>query len=988
VASAGVSVSGPFSVTIAAPLPLSVTTTSLADGTINTRYSQPLGAHGGLPPYTWAIIAGSLPAGLSMTSSGIVSGTPTAPGTASFGAQVTDRAGATATGTVTLAIHPAPLVITAQSLPPGMATVDYPVQLLTATGGVAPYTWSAGGATSLPGGMTFSTSGALSGVPASAGSYSLAATVTDAAGAKASATLGLTVRPQSTDLILTASSLQFSMNAPAASTPGGQTVGVQSTVASQPISYTYAMNPAVSWLSVSGGASTPDTLQVSLTPAALALTAGDYQASITATCTSSACSGHKQTVAADLTITNAPAKLTIGTTLLSFATTISASGPLGQSINIQNTGGGTIGFASVSCEAPWCTTGAAPATLAGGASGTIAVTVDPSVVTPGFYRTQADIVSSAGRGSVPVTLFVAPSSTMTLAPAGQQFNMPAGSSPGNPNGSFLVSVNSTTANWTATVLPGAPWLKSATASGSSTSTQPGTVSFSIEPATAAALAPGAYYGLIEITSPDLSNSPQDFEAILNVVPASTPLVPDPEPGGLLFITSAGGTLPPQTVSVYSGSTSPLTFQTSAATSDGANWLSVTPDTGSAAAGSPGVTTVNVGPSGLKAGVYHGGVSYSLSATAVRTVNATLIVTSAPASSSERPAPAAPGTFTAKAAGCVASKLAPAQTGLVNNFSQPAAWPTPVVIQLSDDCGAAVTNGQVVATFSNGDPPLALPLADPGKGLYSGTWSPRNTGSQISINLRASAPGLADAISQISGAVTPNAAPVLTPHGTLHSFDPLVGAALAPGTIVQIYGENLASQTAQPSAIPLPPVLNGTSVIIGGIESPLYFVSAGQVNAQIPFELEPGKQYQVILSANGALTTPDTIQLSQATPGLAAFADGTLIAQHGDGTLVSNDSPAKANEYLVAYGAGMGGTNATPESGAASPLSPLAQPSDPPTLLINGAPAPLLFAGLTPGLVGLYQINFQVPASLAAGNITISVTQDGLSSNETVLPYLP
>jgi uncharacterized protein (TIGR03437 family) len=984
VASGGVSVSGSLTMVIARPLPLSITSNTLADGAIDVPYSQPLTARGGLPPYTWSILSGTLPGGLSMTGSGTLSGTPTTPGAVSFGAQVTDTAGATVTGTVTLNIRPAPLTIKTQSLPSGMSGVDYPVQLLAADGGVSPYTWSTGNGNSLPGGITFGGDGSLRGVPSAAGSYSLAAVVTDGAGTKANTTFSFAIRTQSADLILTASSLQFSILTPAASTPDAQAVGVQSTLASQTIAYTYSVNPAAPWLNVTGGATTPDALQVSITSAALSLTAGDYQATITATCASTTCAGHKQSVAVDLAVTTAPSKLQIGTTLLSFASTIAAAGPLSQSINLKNGGGGTIGFASATCEDVWCTAGSPPALLAGGGSGTIAITVDPSLVRPGFYRTLVDIVSSAGRGSVPVTLFLAPSSTMTLAPAGQQFNMPAGSSPGNPIGSFLVSANNaTTASWTASVLPGAPWLVVGTASGNSSSAQPGTVSFSIDPHTAGALAPGAYYGLIRVVSPDLSNSPQDFEVILNVVEATTPLVPDPQPGGLLFITTVGGALPPQTISVYSGSTSPLAFQTSAAPSDGGNWLAVVPATGTASAGSPGITTVNVSTSGLKAGVYHGGVSFSLSATAVRTVNVTLIVSGAATS-----AAAVSGNIIPRAVGCVASKLAPAQTGLVNNFSQPAAWPTPLAIQLSNDCGGLIANGQVVATFSNGDPPLVLPLVDPNNGLYSGTWSPRKSGSQISINVRASAPGLPDAISQIAGAVTPNLAPSLTPHGELHSFDPLVGGSLAPGTIIQIYGENLASATAQPSAIPLPNDLNGTEVIIGGIQAPLYYVSAGQVNAQIPFELEPGKQYQVLISANGALTTPDSVQLSNATPGLAVFADGTLIAQHSDGTLVSTASPAQAGEYLVAYGAGMGGTNATPASGAASPSSPLATPTDPPTLFINGAPTPLLFAGLTPGLVGLYQLNFQVPAGLAPGNLTISVSQDGLGSNQAVLPYAP
>jgi uncharacterized protein (TIGR03437 family) len=402
----------------------------------------------------------------------------------------------------------------------------------------------------------------------------------------------------------------------------------------------------------------------------------------------------------------------------------------------------------------------------------------------------------------------------------------------------------------------------------------------------------------------------------------------------------------------------------------------------------------VNTAGLQAGVYQGGVSYALSATAVRTVNVTLIVSAA--------APAAPAASVVssllqsslsqdnqpKAAACTPSALAPTQTGLVNNFSAPAAWPTPLTIQLSNNCGLPVGNGQVVATFSNGDPPLILALVDPGNAIYSGTWSPRKSASQLAINVRASAPGFPVATTQIAGAVTANAAPQLTPNGSLHSFDPLVGGALAPGTIIQIYGLNLASQTAQPSSVPLPSTINGTQVIIGGEQAPLFYVSPTQINAQIPFDLLSGQQYQLIVSANNALTAPDTLQLSTATPGLAAFIDGTLVAQHSDGSLVTTAAPAQSGEYVVAYIVGMGQTTGDVTSGNASPSNPLAQPTDPPTLLINGNTSPILFAGLTPGLVGLYQLNFQVPAGLPAGTLTVAVTQDGLSSNQTALPYKP
>jgi uncharacterized protein (TIGR03437 family) len=187
-------------------------------------------------------------------------------------------------------------------------------------------------------------------------------------------------------------------------------------------------------------------------------------------------------------------------------------------------------------------------------------------------------------------------------------------------------------------------------------------------------------------------------------------------------------------------------------------------------------------------------------------------------------------------------------------------------------------------------------------------------------------------------------------------------------------------------IPLPTNLNGASVIVGGVLAPLYFVSPGQINAQIPFELSAGQQYQVIESANGALTTPITIQLEAVTPGLAAFSSGGLIAQHAaDGSLITADSPAKPGENVVAYLAGMGATTVPVETGAASPSSPLARDADPPALTLNGVSAPVLFGGLTPGLVGLYQMDFQIPPGTPDGTLTVVVTQSSFGSNTTTLP---
>ena len=985
--SLGISSTGNFSVTFGTPGAIQIISSSLPSGSVGTSYGQSLSATGGRPPYQWSQSGGSLPAGLTLSSTGVVSGTPTAPGPFSFGVMVTDSAGGTGTATVNLNIQAAPLVITTASpLASGIGGLDYPMQVFNATGGTGKYTWSiTSGA--LPPGITLSSGGTLQGNSSSTGSFAFTATVTDAASTKASANYTLSIRPSSTaDLILSAGSVSFSVNTPSTAVPPSQNIGVQSSQPTTQLSYSLAVSPNATWLSLQNGALTPDTIQASLTQSALLLPAGSYSTTISITCGSGSCMGHTQSVSVSLTVTNAPSMLTVGTSLLSFGLSTASSVPATQTISIQNTGGGNLLLGSVSCEATWCSVSGVPASLPGGASGTISVTVDPVAAGAGFSRTQVDIVSSAGKASVAVNALVAANATMTLAPVGQQFSMQAGSNgPGNPNGSFLVTVaNGNSVSWTAST-SGADWLKLGVTSGTSTPGAPQAVTYSISP-TQTVQMPGAYYGQIQVTSSNVVDSPQTFEVVLNVVPATAGVVPDPEPGGLLFITSAAATPPVQPITVYSGSAAPLTFQASVTPASVSNWLSVSTGIGTTSQGTAGSVSVTANPSKLTPGIYTAGVSFSLSATAVRTVNVTLIVT-APVGSQINGG-VGPFDITSKTATCTGTALAPTQTGLVNNFSAPVAWPTPLSVVLADNCGALVTSGQIVATFSNGDPPLPLVLADPSRALYSGTWTPRSTSQQMTVVARATATGYPAATAQIVGSTLPNSAPLLTPHGTLHSFDPAVGASLAPGTIVQIYGQNLASLTVQPSAIPLPTSVNGTSVIIGGIAAPLYYVSPGQINAQLPFELNPLQPYQILVSANGALTTPDTVQVTPATPGLAAFTDGTLIAQHADGSLVSAGSPARSGEYLVAYLAGMGPTNAEPPSGGASPSSPLAQPMAAPKLTIDGIVSPIAFAGLTPGLVGLYQMNFQVPLGLAAGDLTLVVTQSGVPSNTTVLPYKP
>lgn len=966
--SAGLTSIRTFSLTMA-QAPVSAKSLSLPDGTVGAPYSGSLKASGGTAPYTWSLITGAPPAGLSLSSDGSVSGIPTAPGTTTIGVQVKDANGGVASGAVSITIAPAPVAISAAALPSGVVNFYYGPQIIDISGGVAPYTFSLSGA--LPTGLNLN-GNVITGTPTAQGTFPFTVNVTDSAGHKANAQSSITIRPPASDLLLLSGSVGFSLAQGTNVLPGGQSVGVQSTVVSDSIGFTAAASPGADWLTVTGGGTTPGSVSIALNSAALSLPAGTNSAVVTVTCTSSTCQGKSQTIGVSLNISSPPPQLGVGDALLSF----NSASTVSQPVQIQNIGGGTLIISSVTCGAPWCSVGSFSSSLTGGASTQVTITTSPTGLTSGFYRTSVNINSPAGNATIPVTFLVTQTATMTLAPSGAQFQMAAGGKPGNTNGSFQVTAAGGNITWSAASKDGASWLTLGAASGTSSSGSPDAVSYSIN-SSAASLTPGPYYATIEVTSPDAVNSPQDYQIVLNVAPSTDPPRLTVNPGGLTFSSTSTS----QVVKVYSTSSTPTAYQASASTDDGGSWLSVTP-TGNASSSAPGTATVSVKTTGLSAGVvYRGSVSFAAGSSGISTVNVTLIM---PAGTPV-PLSASAGSLAPRAS-CSAAKVVATQVGLVNSFSAPASWPTPLSVQLSDDCGNAINSGQVVATFSNGDAPLAFTLSDAANGVYSATWTPRASASKVTINARGTKTGLTAATAQLSGSVVPNAAPTIDPNGVVHPYDPLVGGSLSPGTIVAVYGSHLGSQVAQPSTIPLPTKLNGTVVLIGGVPSPLFYVSPGQINVQVPFELSDSQQYQVIVNANGALTPPQPIQLTKANPGLDTFPDGSLVAVHAsDGTLISPTSPAKRGEYVVLFALGLGATDNPVASGDSSSGTLLSRVTVQPNITMNSNPVPITFAGLAPGFVGLYQVNLQIPADQPGGNVVVGVSQGDTNGNTGILP---
>jgi hypothetical protein len=168
-------------VLIVAPNSLAITSSTLPSGTSGTTYSQTLQASGGTPGYTWSITSGSLPVGLSLApTSGVISGTPAASGTANFTATVSDNGNPVQTKSVSMELVVAPnlLTITSSTLSSGSNGIAYS-QVLQASGGTPGYSWSITSG-SLPAGLTLAaTTGAISGMPTVIGTSSFTATVSD-----------------------------------------------------------------------------------------------------------------------------------------------------------------------------------------------------------------------------------------------------------------------------------------------------------------------------------------------------------------------------------------------------------------------------------------------------------------------------------------------------------------------------------------------------------------------------------------------------------------------------------------------------------------------------------------------------------------------------------------------------------------------------------------------------------------------------------------
>jgi len=290
--------------------------------------------------------------------------------------------------------------------------------------------------------------------------------------------------------------------------------------------------------------------------------------------------------------------------------------------------------------------------------------------------------------------------------------------------------------------------------------------------------------------------------------------------------------------------------------------------------------------------------------------------------------------------------------------------------------AAWLSTQIVS----GNTPLVSIVADPtglSPGVYQGTVTIASNAANSS------------AVVTVQLNVVAQTAPVSAAGGVVNNGTFAGGESLAQGDIAALFGDQLTYGDPQSaSSLPLLTTLGGTQVLVNGQPAPVYYVSPGQINFEIPIDAATGDAtVQVVRNSQAGNLAYLNIQPSE--PRFITNGGTYAIMTTPNGALTGIPShPVTAGDIVVIYTIGLGPTSPPVPSGTASPTNPLAT-IDPATVQAcfgNNSPfspAPCVnpqFVGLTPAFVGLYQINLAVPQGLALGNVPFSFTVNGVPSD--------
>ncbi len=273
----------------------------------------------------------------------------------------------------------------------------------------------------------------------------------------------------------------------------------------------------------------------------------------------------------------------------------------------------------------------------------------------------------------------------------------------------------------------------------------------------------------------------------------------------------------------------------------------------------------------------------------------------------------------------------------------------------------------------------------------------NKAGFVGSALDSSAPGAYEIYFGAQMAALSGTGVFLHPRGVVNTASSApAGTPIAPGEFVSLYGTGLARSTQVISALPFPFTLNGVSVTVNGRQAPLYYVSSDRIDIVVPYATQGAAAAIVVQNQNGTSNTV-TVPLAATAPGIFSLdqtGGGSGAILHLDFSVVNAQHPATRGETIQIYLTGLGAVNPGVADGTPGRGSPLSvtqiQPSSTCAdnsicVLIAGRPAAISYAGLAPGLPGVYQINAQVPTVMTSGALPLAILTPNAFHDQVSLP---
>jgi uncharacterized protein (TIGR03437 family) len=254
------------------------------------------------------------------------------------------------------------------------------------------------------------------------------------------------------------------------------------------------------------------------------------------------------------------------------------------------------------------------------------------------------------------------------------------------------------------------------------------------------------------------------------------------------------------------------------------------------------------------------------------------------------------------------------------------------------------------------------------------------------------------------------APVISDGGVIDAADFSVGRPVSAGNIVAIFGNNLATQLTLTDSVALSTTLGNVSVTFNGVNAALQFVSPGQINAQIPWNVLPAGQngaVNAVVTSAGASSAPVAVTINQFGPGVYAASGHAFAINAQDPNSVRYASfaapvntfgtgcdqtplpasctykafPAQTGDVLLVYVGGLGPLDNAVQTGQLPATGVIARTTTTPMVLVNNVPAEVLYSGMS-SFVGVYQINMRVPPGVTGGALPFQVQIGGLTTKNS------